>query len=94
MMAMQMGKHLYCEKPMAHSVWEVRQMTNLAREKKLATQLGVQRHTIENVQPEHPRAVISKTTNATAREAATLDEIAQRRNVSPDRLGAARAAIL
>ena len=43
-------------------------------------------HTIENVQPEHPRSAISKTTNARAREAATLDEIAQRRNVSPDRL--------
>ena len=49
MMAMEMGKHLYCEKPMAHSVWEVRQMTELARKKKIATQLGVQRHTIENI---------------------------------------------
>jgi len=49
MMAMQMGKHCYCEKPMAHSVWEARQMTRLAAEKKVATQLGVQRHTIGNV---------------------------------------------
>lgn len=49
MMAMGMGKHLYCEKPMAHSVSEIRQMTDLAREKKLATQLGVQRHTIPNL---------------------------------------------
>ncbi len=49
MMAMRMGKHLYCEKPMAHSISEIRMMTEIAKEKKLATQLGVQRHTIENI---------------------------------------------
>jgi predicted dehydrogenase len=49
MMSLEMGKHLYCEKPMAHSVWEIRQMTELAAKKKVATQLGVQRHTIGNV---------------------------------------------
>ena len=47
--ALQLGKHLYCEKPMAHSVEEVRIMTDLARKQKVATQLGVQRHTIGNV---------------------------------------------
>lgn len=47
--ALQLGKHLYCEKPMAHSVWEVRTMTRLAAEKGVATQLGVQRHTIKNI---------------------------------------------
>jgi len=47
--ALDLGKHLYLEKPMAHKVWECRQLTDHAREKKLATQLGVQRHTIENV---------------------------------------------
>ncbi|MEO8498304.1 MAG: Gfo/Idh/MocA family oxidoreductase [Planctomycetota bacterium] len=49
MLAMQMGKHLYCEKPMAHTVWEAREMTKLAAEMKVATQLGVQRHTLENM---------------------------------------------
>ena len=49
MWALERGKHLFCEKPMAHNVWEVRQMTELAREKKVATQLGVQRHALENV---------------------------------------------
>jgi predicted dehydrogenase len=49
MMAMELGKHCYCEKPMAHCVWEVREMTDLARKKGVATQLGVQRHTIRNV---------------------------------------------
>ncbi len=47
--AMQLGKHCYLEKPMAHSVDEVRRLTQLARENKVATQLGVQRHTIGNV---------------------------------------------
>jgi len=49
MWALERGKHLYCEKPMAHNVWECRQMTTLARQKGLATQLGVQRHTIGNM---------------------------------------------
>jgi predicted dehydrogenase len=42
--AMKRGKHVYCEKPMAHSVHEVREMMRLAREHKLMTQLGNQGH--------------------------------------------------
>ena len=34
---------------MAHNVWEVRTLTELAREQGLATQLGAQRHAIKNV---------------------------------------------
>ncbi len=49
MMAMERGKHLYCEKPMAHSVDQVRRMTEMAKKQNLATQLGVQRHTIANM---------------------------------------------
>ena len=42
--ALERGKHLYLEKPLAHEVEEVRRLTTAAREKKLATQLGNQRH--------------------------------------------------
>ncbi len=49
MAAMELGKHLYCEKPMAHTVEETRRMTDMAAKSKVATQLGVQRHTIDNV---------------------------------------------
>ncbi len=48
-MAIERGKHVYLEKPMAHSVWEVRELTELARKKKVATQLGVQRHTLKSI---------------------------------------------
>lgn len=47
--AISLGKHVYLEKPMAHSVWEARELTQLAAEKKVATQLGVQRHTLKSV---------------------------------------------
>ena len=42
--AMLMGKHVYCEKPLAHSAWECRELTRIANEMKVATQLGNQRH--------------------------------------------------
>ena len=48
MAAMKLGKHCYCEKPLTHSVYEARQMANLAREKKLVTQMGTQIHAENN----------------------------------------------
>ena len=47
-MAMRMGKHCYCEKPLTHCVYEARVLTDLAREHKLATQLGTQIHAGDN----------------------------------------------
>src|SRR5205807_1679622 len=47
--ALERGKHLYCEKPLAHSVWEIRTITKMAAEKNLATQLGAQRHAMESL---------------------------------------------
>lgn len=42
--ALQLGKHVYCEKPLTHSVWEARRITEAAREAKVATQMGTQIH--------------------------------------------------
>jgi len=42
MTAIKMGKHVYCEKPLAHSIDEVRKLTEAAREAKVTTQLGNQ----------------------------------------------------
>lgn len=43
-MAMRMGKHCYCEKPLTHTVHEARVLAEIAEEKKLVTQLGTQIH--------------------------------------------------
>ena len=42
LMAMRMGKHCFCQKPMTHAIYEARLMGQVAREKKVATQMGNQ----------------------------------------------------
>lgn len=44
MASMQLGKHVYCQKPLAHDMHEVRMLTNYAREKRVVTQMGIQIH--------------------------------------------------
>jgi predicted dehydrogenase len=44
MIAMSLGKHVYCEKPLTHTVWEARQMAHAARKFKVMTQMGNQGH--------------------------------------------------
>ncbi len=42
--ALKSGRHVYCEKPLAHDVFEVRAVTEAAAKRKLATQMGTQIH--------------------------------------------------
>jgi len=48
-MAMKMGKHVYVQKPLTHNVFEARRLTEIAREMKVATQMGNQGHSGEGI---------------------------------------------
>jgi predicted dehydrogenase len=41
-MAMRLGKHCFTQKPLTRTVWEARQLAQIARDKKVATQMGNQ----------------------------------------------------
>jgi len=41
-MAIKMGKHVYCQKPLTHDVYEARKLRDLAKKYKVATQMGNQ----------------------------------------------------
>lgn len=43
-MAMQMGKHVYCQKPLTHGIWEARKMAEIAASTGIKTQMGNQAH--------------------------------------------------
>jgi len=47
--AMRAGKHVYCQKPLTHDVYEARQLARLARETGVATQMGNQGHSVEGI---------------------------------------------
>jgi len=49
MAAIKNGKHVYCEKPLTHSVYEARKITQAAREAKVATQMGNHGHSGEGI---------------------------------------------
>ena len=46
MSAMRLGKHVYGQKPLAHDLYEVRQLTEFALKKGLVTQMGIQIHSV------------------------------------------------
>jgi len=47
--AMRKGMHVYCQKPMSHSIWEARRMTEIAAETGVMTQMGNQAHAGEPI---------------------------------------------
>ena len=49
MAAIKRGKHVYCEKPLAHSVYEIRELMKAAKEQNVVTQLGNQGHSFDSI---------------------------------------------
>ncbi|UCD23476.1 MAG: Gfo/Idh/MocA family oxidoreductase [Gemmatimonadota bacterium] len=47
MMALDMGKHVYCQKPLTRTIWEAQQLMDAARSSGVATQMGNQGHSWE-----------------------------------------------
>ena len=47
--ALQLGKHVFLEKPLTHTIAEARQLARLAQEKKVATQMGNQGRATESI---------------------------------------------
>lgn len=48
MLALKNGKHVYCEKPLTHGIWEARRIREEAAKVKVATQMGIQLHATEH----------------------------------------------
>jgi predicted dehydrogenase len=46
--ALHLGKHVYCEKPLTHNIWEARVIREAAAQTKVATQMGNQNHSNDN----------------------------------------------
>ncbi len=49
MMAIRMGKHVYCETPLSHTVTEARLLAQAAHENKVATQMGNAAHSCDGM---------------------------------------------
>ncbi len=48
MAAIKAGKHVYCQKPLTHTVYEARRLAQAAKEHKVATQMGIQGNSMED----------------------------------------------
>jgi predicted dehydrogenase len=49
MAAIELGKHVFVEKPLAHNIWQVRTLRKAARHSGVVTQMGNQGHTFEGM---------------------------------------------
>ncbi len=48
-LAMQSGKHVYCQKPLTHGIWEARMMAEIANRTGVKTQMGNQAHALDHM---------------------------------------------
>lgn len=48
-LSMRAGKHVYCEKPLTHNIWEARKVSEVAKETGAATQMGNQGHSADGI---------------------------------------------
>jgi predicted dehydrogenase len=49
MMAVKMGKHVFVQKPMTHTIEEARALTEAARKHQVATHMGIQGHSMDGI---------------------------------------------
>ena len=49
MIAMELGMHVYVEKPLAHNVWQLRTLKKAAKYYKVVSQMGNQGHTTNGI---------------------------------------------
>ncbi|MDP4680147.1 MAG: Gfo/Idh/MocA family oxidoreductase, partial [Cyclobacteriaceae bacterium] len=49
MIAMELGKHVYVEKPLAHNIWQLRTLKKAAKYYKIVSQMGNQGHTTNGI---------------------------------------------
>jgi predicted dehydrogenase len=49
MAAIEAGKHIFCQKPLTHTVYEARKITEAARHSRVQTQMGNQGHSSEHI---------------------------------------------
>ena len=49
MAAMERGKHVFVQKPLAHNIWQIRTLQKAAKKYKVVTQMGNQGHTFEGM---------------------------------------------
>jgi predicted dehydrogenase len=49
LMALKMGKHVYCEKPLTHNIWEAREVAKITKETGLITQMGNSGHAADGI---------------------------------------------
>ena len=47
--AMQRGKHIFVQKPLAHNIWQIRTLQKAAHNYKVQTQMGNQGHTFDGM---------------------------------------------